>query len=69
MVIVRDDFLALSDRSQHPENRNTIWAMMQIHNTVIGHFTHFGIPVKTVTKLRAGLISKVFGVVWRRAGA
>lgn len=63
MAIVRDSFLSLADRVQHPENKHIIWMLMVLYNTIIGHFTHFGIPTNIVNKLRGEFICDTFGVL------
>ncbi len=62
VMIVRDDFLSLANRSPNPENKHSIWTLMLLYNVFIGHFTHFGISAETVRTLRGEFIRDVFGV-------
>lgn len=69
MVIVRDDFLMLADRALNPDNKHIIWTLMQLFNTILGHFTHFGIAANTLKRLRREFICETFDVTMsKRSG-
>ncbi|MDB6058121.1 MAG: hypothetical protein JWO95_1965 [Verrucomicrobiales bacterium] len=65
MVVMRDDILQLSDRTQYPENNVSIGMMMVVYARALEHFTHFGFSDKAEQSARMRLISETFGVSFR----
>jgi hypothetical protein len=64
---VCDDFLNYADRNTRPDNRCSLWVLMQLLDGIIQNFTHFKFPRRRATRLRGQLIYNLFGM--RRFGA